>query len=78
MAGLADRPHIDGLVRQRPQLGYGQADGDAADAGEREASLDADDEDPLRDRGGDVEGVDNLVARTQLDDAADERGIELG
>ena len=62
---------------ERPELGDGEADTEAAHAGEGEAAFHADEEDALVDRRGGVEVADQRTARVELEDAADERRLEI-
>ena len=65
------------LDRQRAELGQREPDREPAHAGHREAALDADEQDPLLDRGRRVERVDHAVGRVELEDPADQLRREL-
>ena len=62
---------------ERPELGQAEADREAGHPGHREAALDAQVEDALRHRRRVVERADDVVVRVELEDAADEAGVEL-
>ena len=63
--------------RQRPEIGQGEADTEPGHAEHREGALDACVEDALLHRRGDVGVVDDVVVVVDLDDSADQRGVEL-
>ena len=61
----------------RPEFGDRELDGEAADAGHLEAALDADEEHAVDHWRGGVEAVDHRGIGIELDDAADQPGVDL-